>query len=103
MIDHSSLSWNQDEGIGPWSIKNNVTLSWNLFAEGIQGHATGILTGSGDSTVAANMTNIDMQHNLIMNNTHRNPQIGNKSTRFVNNINYNHSAHAMQVLGGGLV
>ena len=103
VIDHSSLSWNQDEGIGPWSIKNNVTLSWNLFAEGIQGHATGILTGSGDSTVAANMTNIDMHHNLIMNNTHRNPQIGNKSTRFVNNINYNHSAHAMQVLGGSSV
>ena len=91
ILDHSSLSWNQDDGIGPWSIKNNVTLSWNLVAEGLSGHATGIITGSGSNATAANMTNVDIHHTLIMNNTHRGPFLGGASSREVNNINYNHS------------
>ena len=37
------------------------------------------------------MTNIDIHHNLTMNNSHRNPLLRTKSTRIVNNLCYNHA------------
>ena len=39
------------------------------------------------------MTNIDIHHNLMMNNNLRMPAISNKSSRMVNNIVYNYYSH----------
>jgi pectate lyase len=104
MADHNSTSWNMDEGMGSWGwIKyppKNITYSYNLVAEGLFRHSTGYITGSGYTDNADAQTNIDFHHNLTMNNTHRNPFLGNKTSRWVNNINYNQKTHGVQLLGG---
>lgn len=104
MIDHNSINWNQDEGIGIWSDTSlpikNVTLSNNLIAEGLYPHSTGIIVGSDNSSVAAQMTDIDMYNNLSMNNSHRNPLLTNKSSRIINNIIYNYAYYAIQAGSG---
>jgi len=105
MIDHNSTSWNQDEGIGFWSatatspVVKNVTVSYNLIAEGLVSHSTGLITG-GATALAAQMTDIDIHHNLTMDNSHRNPLLKNKSTRIINNIYYNQGYYANQAGGG---
>jgi hypothetical protein len=108
VLDHNSYSWNQDEGIGIWdatayrSRVKNITISSNLLAEGLLGHSTGIVVG-GDAVkgLVQQMTDIDIHHNLTMNNSHRNPLLMNKSSRIVNNIYYNQDYYTNQVGGGG--
>lgn len=105
IIDHNSVAWNQDEGIGIWRSSTaparNITISWNLVAEGLADHSTGMVSGGDSRSLADGMTNIDWHHNLTMNNSHRNPLILNKSGRMVNNLWYNHRFYATQ-LGGGV-
>jgi pectate lyase len=47
IVDHTSSTWNQDEGIGNSASVRAVTISWNLVGEGIRStaewHSTGIL------------------------------------------------------------
>ncbi|MGZ3746419.1 MAG: hypothetical protein ACXWRE_03650 [Pseudobdellovibrionaceae bacterium] len=106
ILDHMSLSWNQDEGLSAWNSSSSVvksfTFSNNIIAEGLRPHSTSMLTG-GTAASAGLMTDIDVHHSLMMNNNHRNPFLGNKSTRFVNNLNYNHAAHYMQIMGGAFI
>jgi pectate lyase len=105
VIDHNSTSWNQDEGIGFWSatatspVVKNVTVSYNLIAEGLISHSTGIITG-GAATLTDQMTDIDIHHNLIINNSHRNPLLKHKSSRLVNNVYYNQNFYVNQMGGG---
>jgi hypothetical protein len=106
ILDHNSVSWNQDEGIGIYDndaakprIKD-VTASYNLIAEGLASHSTGFLTG-GVSKLAAQMTAIDLHHNLTVTNSHRNPLALNKSIRLVNNVYYNQGYYVNQ-MGGGI-
>ncbi|MCI0628781.1 MAG: hypothetical protein L0387_45250 [Acidobacteria bacterium] len=104
MVDHNSVSWNQDEGIGAYrnttAPVNNITLSWNLVAEGLVPHSTGYLTGAETKAWADGMTDIDLHHNLTMNDSHRNPLLNNKSSRVVNNLFYNQASYVTQVGGG---
>ena len=107
VINHVSSTWNQDENIGGWSAStpvHDVTVSWNLVAEGIRSthewHSTGYITG-GSAAGAGGMTNFDWHHNLTMNNSHRNPLAKNRSSRIVNNLTYNNKSYATQ-LGGGI-
>jgi pectate lyase len=104
IVDHTSLTWNQDEGIAGNSSARAVTLSWNLVAEGIrstaQRHSTGELFAGGLPEKSAQMINIDIHHNLTMNSNHRNPLLRNKSSRVVNNLWYNHALYANHVSGG---
>jgi pectate lyase len=102
VIDHVSVSWNQDEGIGLWArdLKENlkdVTVSWSIMSEGLNPHSTGLIAGGGgdDNSV----TDIDIHHNLFMNDSHRNPNLKIKRSRFVNNIAYNNSFYAYQATG----
>jgi hypothetical protein len=103
IIDHNSVSWTQDENFAVWGnggTPRNITFSWNLAAEGLAGHATGLITGSNNAGVPDNMRDIDFHHNLMMNNSHRMPLMKSKSTRIVNNIFYNWSYYANQTVGG---
>lgn len=106
MLDHNSVSWNQDEGISVWSnatpSAKNVTISWNLVAEPLAGHPTGMLVGGQTPAFSVETTDIDFHHNLTMNNGHRNPLLVNKSSRMVNNIYYNQYFYTGQV-GGGIM
>ncbi len=101
MVDHNSVSWNSDEGISAWGdagvLVNDITISSNLVAEGLENHSTGYTIGGANPDAA---TNIDLHHNLTMNNTHRNPYLLNRSSRIVNNLFYNQAFHVNQVGGG---
>ena len=109
MIDHVSLQWNQDEGMGvvngsPSGIRvRDWTLSYNLVGEGIgsvdETRSTGWFLG-GAHGQAVDMRNIDLHHNLTMNNSHRNPLIRIKSSRLVNNLWYNLRTYANHFSGG---
>jgi pectate lyase len=112
IFDHNSFSWSQDECMNPWtnerSLKesratHNVTLSWNLAAEGLKGHSTGLLIGANPGNgFTQNMTEIDAHHNLMMNFDHRLPLVqGTPDMRYVNNITYNWAYYAGQWLGSG--
>ena len=94
-----------DDGFGVWrgsaNPANNITFSYNLLGEGLKGHSTSIIVGA-NVAFASGVTNVDMHHNLLMNNTHRNPLLKNKSSRVVNNIHYNHVFYSNQV-GGNVV
>jgi hypothetical protein len=108
ILDHNSASWNQDEAIGVWDATasrartKNITLSYNLMAEGLLGHSTGIVTG-GNGGLNVNMTNVDMFRNLTITNSHRNPLALNKSSRIVNNLYYNQDYYINQIGGGNSV
>ncbi|MGH8611228.1 MAG: hypothetical protein ACREYF_04040 [Gammaproteobacteria bacterium] len=100
IIDHVTSLWNIDESIAAYHSHENMTFSWNLLAEGLSDHSTGFLTGAANPDIAATMTNHDFHHNLSMNNSHRNPLLRNKSTRFVNNLVYNTQVYRVQIGGG---
>jgi hypothetical protein len=99
IIDHVSSSWNQDESFGT-SIGTNVTFSYNLSAEGLSSHSTGISAGGSTPAISARMTNIDLHHNLSMSNSHRNPILRVKSSRVVNNLWYNQRWWVTRTAGG---
>ena len=104
MVDHNTSQWNMDDGIGAWNNSaarlNNVTFSWNLVAEGLASHPTGSITGSSSSAKSDLMTNVDYHHNLMMNNSHRDPLLKHKSARYVNNLHYNTYYYMNQYIGG---
>ncbi|MBI3668691.1 MAG: hypothetical protein HY237_02765 [Acidobacteria bacterium] len=112
VFDHNSFSWSQDECMNPWTNErsvaespatHNVTLSWNLAAEGLKGHSTGLLIGANPgSSFAAQMNEIDAHHNLMMNFDHRLPLVqGTPNIRYINNVTYNWAYYAGQWLGDG--
>jgi pectate lyase len=106
IFDHTSSTWNQDEGLSAWNGPNetqsNITFSWNLVAEGLSGHSTGYISGANEQADAANVTNMDIHHNLTMNNSHRNPLFKHKSGRIVNNLFYNQRFYTTEI-GGGML
>ena len=105
MIDHVSQQWNQDEGMGMGggAAVRDWTFSYNLVGEGISSteEAHHVSYGFlGSNGFAAGMTNIDLHHNLTMNNSHRAPLTRIKSTRMVNNLWYNHYFRGTILSGG---
>lgn len=107
ILDHNSLSWNQDEGYGVWrgdkGPLRGVTMSMSLIAEGLRSHSTGLIVGGETSALSSAVRDIDAHHNLVMNNSHRNPLFKGRSGRVVNNIFYNQGFYVTQVGGGGSV
>ena len=105
IASNNSLSWNQDEGFDIWNGAGrpiyNVTMSMNLIAEGLDSHSTGMLTGGGGDAKSRDVHDIDFIQNLVMNNSHRNPLMLNKSGRIINNIFYNQYYYVSEFGGGG--
>ena len=102
ILDHNSTYWNMDEGLGAWADFNtglsNVTFSYNIVAEAMATHSTGYLVGG---SFASGMVNIDIHHNLTMNNSHRNPQAQAAEMRHVNNLTYNNKLRIVQLQPSG--
>ena len=73
IIDHNSLSWNEDAEGEIWMDSSKVTFSYNIFSEApLSGYKQGVLVGSGAScTVLAK--DITLHHNLFAHNDSRNP------------------------------
>jgi pectate lyase len=105
IADHNSLSWNQDEGYGAWRGRDfpmrNITFSNSLIAEGLESHSTGLIAGGNNSALSSGVTDLDLHHNLFMNNNHRNPLLKIGSARVVNNIFYNNRFYIGQYGGAG--
>lgn len=104
IADHNSLSWNQDEGFGIWRggpvVLRGISLSHNLISEGLASHPTGLIVGGSTSALASGVGDVDIHHNVFMNNGHRNPLLKAGTTRLINNVFYNQHFYATQIGGG---
>jgi hypothetical protein len=93
--------WSRDDD--PDSHKkesHNVTISWNLLAEGLTYHheSCGLIVGS--NTGPEGMYDISVHHNLFMNSMWRLPLIKSRDTRIINNLVYNWEYAATMIAGG---
>jgi len=89
VIDHCSFSWANDEAIGIWENNQSiqdVTISWNILAEALEHHSTGLLVGG---RAKDQIEGIGIHHNFFMSNSHRNPWVKNESAEVINNLVYN--------------
>lgn len=78
VIDHNSFSWGTDEIAGTWYDVNNITWSYNIFAEGLHDAGVNSKGPAGRGLLIGNGTeagNISIHHNLIANSYQRNPKI----------------------------
>ena len=90
--------WRGDQG-----PLRGITLSMSLIAEGLRSHSTGLIVGGETSALSSEVRDIDAHHNLVMNNSHRNPLFKARSGRVVSNVFYNQGSYVTQVGGGGSV
>lgn len=97
MIDHITSGWVQDNLITLIAPGNgsppvhDITVQRSLFAEALEGHATGMnIQGQGDENFQR-IWNIAVHHNLFASNTHRNPRTTSNGSKIVNNVAYNWS------------
>ncbi len=107
IFDHVTVSWGQDENAEAWSMvpraAKDITYQWSMIYEPLLSHPVNFMTGAYASSVADNMTDIDIHHSMLANSSHRNPMIKNRSFRFVNSLVYNWSDWALAVHGSGQV
>jgi hypothetical protein len=92
-------------GVGP---NHDITVQWHLDYEPHEGHPVGYGTATAESCISlasdghclvSFQTNVDYHHNLFANVSHRIPEIGDKSSRWVNNAVFNWGTYAYQALG----
>lgn len=91
VIDHCSFSWATDEVGSLWNDWDNVTLSNNIFAEGLYDsplRKDGLKGGYG-LLVGPVEGKVTIVGNLLANNKERNPLTRGKELVFVNNVVYN--------------
>jgi len=103
IIDHCSLSWAHDENAQIWSwttdtAPHDITYSWNIISEGIDGHSTGLIAGSYSNT--KDFKDVSLHHNLFANTSHRLPLIKIASATMINNLIYNWDWYATGIKGG---
>ncbi|MEM6959728.1 MAG: hypothetical protein AAF645_28860, partial [Myxococcota bacterium] len=103
VLDHLSLSWANDELYSIWPTGDetvrDVTLSWSILAETLEGHATAALCGSNNDSTS--IRGVVFEHNLFAHNTHRNPLVKVGQAFVVNNLVYDYSLWGVG-LGGGI-
>ena len=103
ILDHVSMSWAADENLTIWRASGlpgqfNLTFSWSILSEGF---GTAIAIGCAAGTACADVQDdFDFHHNLMGWTSHRHPNGGGDTGRWVNNITYNWSFRAMQWEGG---
>jgi hypothetical protein len=111
IFDHLSLSWWTDEAVGIYQktgeFLTDITVSRTIMSEGYRGHAVAMQISGGRDydtfPVDRNwqkVQNIDVLKNLFVHNTHRNPRVGSRNARVINNVVYNFSNRWMETMGG---
>lgn len=106
IIDHCSFSWSNDENMEIWSDEDaaqNVTVSWNLIAEGLsyKHESCGLLIGSDIN--ALGMKNLCIHHNLFMHGDSRFPLAKSHDAEIINNLMYNWRWWPAGIEGGIIV
>ncbi len=90
VIDHVSASWSEDEVISTWFQPHGVTVSWSIFAEGLNRSRHEKITHSAGVLISRGSDQVSFHHNLVMNNDFRNPLIQDQGTKeFSHNLVYN--------------
>ncbi|WP_306601632.1 hypothetical protein [Geothrix sp. 21YS21S-2] len=102
VLDHNSFEWDGNKAAAFWSAQGvfRSTFSWNLVAECMAPHSTGLLVG-GDTMGQANMNEAswDGHHNVLATIDHRLPQTWLKYGRWINNYVSGYG-YAMLIRGG---
>ncbi|WP_306601631.1 hypothetical protein [Geothrix sp. 21YS21S-2] len=102
VLDHNSFEWDGNKAASYWSAQGvfRSTFSWNLVAECMAPHSTGLLVG-GDTMGQANMDEAswDGHHNVLATIDHRLPQTWLKYGRWINNYVSGYG-YAMLIRGG---
>ncbi|MGF1545597.1 MAG: polysaccharide lyase family 1 protein [Parvularculaceae bacterium] len=88
ILDHASVSWALDENVDVYGPSDDVTVSWSIFAEGVQDHdKCALISGATDTP-----QNISFLNNLCAHNGDRNPNVDvapGSCVEVVNNVFYN--------------
>jgi len=102
VLDHNSFEWDGNKAAAFWSAQGvfRSTFSWNLVAECMAPHSTGLLVG-GESMGQANLDEAswDGHHNVLATIDHRLPQTWIKYGRWINNYVSGYG-YAMLIRGG---
>ncbi|GAA1593330.1 RICIN domain-containing protein [Actinoplanes couchii] len=107
IVDHTSVSWADDEGISASDGAGQITVQHSIVSEGLNynGHSYGALVGS-DVTGS----NIAYHHNLFAHNVSRLPRLGNETgavnyVEWSNNVIFEGSGYsgADQLANGNFV
>jgi hypothetical protein len=118
ILDHLSLSWTLDENLAifrnvpeddpsVWQTYPRVydiSIQHCLIAEGLYPHSTGLQVGGervlkGGRSIfngGHGIERIAIHRNLFATNSHRNPALGSKNARVVNNVVYNWTSKASE-------
>jgi pectate lyase len=96
VLDHNSIYWATDEVVTTYDDTSNITVSWNIIAEGLSNsthyegeHSRGLFI-SGD-----NSRSITAHHNLMAHNMRRNPEVSTNGVADIrNNVVYDWGTYA---------
>jgi pectate lyase len=95
VIDHNSIYWGTDENVTLYTGARNVTVSWNIIAEGLSRsthyegeHSRGLFISGDDAGPTS------AHHNLIAHNMRRSPEGSQHDVMDIrNNVIYNAGTH----------
>lgn len=108
MVDHCSANWSVDECLSPSGAIYNVTVQWCLIGQSLQKsvHSKG---AHGFGSLVRGIGGITLHHNLWINNTARNPRLGDNynsppwpTIDVRNNVMYNWSQMCSGMTGGNV-
>jgi pectate lyase len=97
IVDHTSISWGQDDNLVLGDGAHDVTISWSFITEGLSQashpegeHSRGLNVSVKQYDAAGPLTqNLSIHHNLLAHNVGRNPEVDAAGTvDLVNNVVY---------------
>ncbi len=101
MVDHCSVAWAIDEGIGVWGEGvRNVRIRRSIIAETLRRSIHPKITHSMGMLIGKGAQNIVVEDNAFISNQYRNPVIdAGVSAVVVNNVIYNPGTNAVHIYG----
>ncbi|TDH18422.1 pectate lyase [Segetibacter sp. 3557_3] len=108
IVDHCSANWSVDECLSPSGAIYNVTVQWCLIGQSLQKsvHQKG---AHGFGSLVRGIGGITLHHNLWINNTARNPRLGDNYNEppwptidVRNNVMYNWEQMCSGMTGGNV-
>ncbi|MEI6948998.1 hypothetical protein V9K67_17565 [Paraflavisolibacter sp. H34] len=108
IADHCTANWSVDECLSPSGAIYNVTVQWCLIGQSLQKsvHKKG---AHGFGSLVRGIGGISLHHNLWINNTARNPRLGDNYNQppwptidVRNNVMYNWSQMCSGMTGGNI-